>query len=85
VIKEKELTKVKNRANENVLFHLYKTEQEKITLCLIRMIMKMIHAKIFVQFARRSFLTNRQRTSEQQRRAISDFGRQKLDNEENVL
>ena len=43
--KEKELTEVKNRANENVLFHLYKTEQEKITLCLILMIMKMIHAK----------------------------------------
>jgi hypothetical protein len=71
VIKEKELTKVKNRANKNVLFHLYKTEQ--------------IHAKIFEQFARRSFLTNRQRTSEQQRRAVSVFGQQKLDNEENVL
>ena len=47
------------------------------------MIMKMIHAKIFEQFACRSFLTNRQQTSEQQRRAVSVFGQQKLDNEEN--
>ena len=45
--KEKELMEVKNCANENVMFHLCKTEQEKITLCLILMIMKMIHAKIF--------------------------------------
>ncbi len=42
--------------------------------------MKMIHAKIFEQFVHHSFLTNRQQT-----RAISVFGWQKLDNEENVL
>ena len=86
VVKQVSLTffviysEVKNRANENVLFHLCKTEQEKITLCLILMIMKMIHAKIFEQFVHHSFLTNRQQT-----RAISVFGWQKLDNEENVL
>jgi hypothetical protein len=45
--------------------------------------MKMIHAKTFQQFARHSFLTNRQQTAEQQRRAVSVFGQQKLDNEEN--
>jgi hypothetical protein len=43
----------------------------------------MVHANTFQQFARRSFLTNRQRTSEQQRREVSVFGQQKLDNEEN--
>jgi hypothetical protein len=43
----------------------------------------MIHAKTFQQFVRRLFLTNRQQTTEQQRRAVSVFGQQKLDNKEN--
>jgi hypothetical protein len=39
-----------------------------------------------MQKSRRSFLINHQQTSEQQRRAVSVFGRQKLGNEEtNVL